>query len=74
MHLGALTVAEQHLSCHKGIVLYQLHYQWLMVKDLCFDQSGRPGLFQFAQAKAFNKLLFQLAFNKHLQVMVLKWS
>ena len=33
-----------------------------------------PGLFQFAQAKAFNKLLFQLAFNKHLQVMVLKWS
>ena len=75
MHLGALTVAEQHLSCHKGIVPLPVT---LPVVDglkisVLINLVG-PGLFQFAQAKAFNKLLFQLAFNKHLQVMVLKWS
>ena len=31
------------------------------------------GYFQFAPAKAVNQLLFQLPFNKHLQVMFLKW-
>ena len=45
---------------------------WLKISVLMILVG--PGLFQFAQAKAFNKLLFQLAFNKHLQVMVLKWS